>query len=388
MTFLGLPLGDVVVLAGVAGAAALAAGAVGAALLVALRRASLWAQLAIVSLTTVAAVAVGAGAAGNAMFISTHDLRALVVIVLSAGVAGLAIAMVLARRVVHASRSIAEAARQLGDGHLPVSGRAPTIREFAALSAELEDTAQRLQEARARQRAMEEARRELVSWVSHDLRTPLAVIRAVTEALEDGVVAEPEDVRRYLKTLRVESDRLAGLVDDLFELSRINSGTVRLDVEPVSLGDLVSDALAAAEPVAAARGVTVTGRVVGRSPELPLAAAAISRVLANLVGNAVRETAQDSSVEVQTGMDDEGAFVAVRDRCGGIAPDDLRHVFETGFRGERARTPTDDIGAGLGLAIARGFARAHGGDVTVANVEGGCCFTLRLPLAAAPSRTP
>ena len=110
---------------------------------------------------------------------------------------------------------------------------------------------------------MEASRRELVAWVSHDLRTPLAGLRAMAEALEDGVVADPETVAEYHRRIRLETDRLTGFVDDLFELSRINAGALRLSLTAVPLGDLVSDAVASAEPVAAARGVRLVAAATG-----------------------------------------------------------------------------------------------------------------------------
>ena len=129
-------------------------------------------------------------------------------------------------------------------------------------------------EARERERRLEASRRELVAWVSHDLRTPLAGLRAMAEALEDGVVDDPATVADYHRRIRAETDRMAGLVDDLFELSRINAGALRLTLHTVPLGDVVSDAVAAAAPVAAAKRVRLDaqpsgyGLVRGSEPEL------------------------------------------------------------------------------------------------------------------------
>ena len=117
-----------------------------------------------------------------------------------------------------------------------------------------------------RERALERSRRELVAWVSHDLRTPIAGIRAMVEALDDGVVVDDADVRRYHQQLTVEADRLARLVDDLFELSRIEADALHLTVEEVPLGELVSDAVASVAAVAHAKGVRLGGRVDDASP--------------------------------------------------------------------------------------------------------------------------
>jgi signal transduction histidine kinase len=230
-----------------------------------------------------------------------------------------------------------------------------------------------------REEALDASRRELVAWVSHDLRTPLAGIRAMIEALEDGLVDEPETVARYYSTLRREADRLAELVDDLFELSRAQAGVLRLEPAPVSLGDIVSDALAAASPVAASKGVRLEGRLDGPPPELEVSASEVLRALRNILENAIRHTPSDGAVTVEAGRDGDGAYVSVVDTGGGIPEPDLPRVFDVAFRGDAARTP-GYAGAGLGLAIARQFVEAHRGDITVRNENGGCRFTVHLPL--------
>lgn len=239
-------------------------------------------------------------------------------------------------------------------------------------------------EARDRERRAEAARRELVAWISHDLRTPLAGLRAMAEALEDGVVAEPAEVAEYHRRMRVETERLTAMVDDLFDLSRLHAGTLRLTPGPTVLADLVSDAVAAARPVARARGVHLAGRADPDAARL-LSAASLSRVIANLVDNALRHTPPDGTVTLEAGAVPNGIRVAVSDQCGGIPADDLPRLFEVGFRGSRARSPRDDGGGGLGLAIARGLVEAAGGSVEVANSGGGCRFTVRLPAPAAES---
>jgi signal transduction histidine kinase len=223
-----------------------------------------------------------------------------------------------------------------------------------------------------------------VAWVSHDLRTPLAGLRAMAEALEDGLAASPD---RYHKQIRVEVDRLAGMVDDLFELSRLQAGARSTRADRVNLDDLVSDCVAAIEPVATLQGVKLVGRssttaeVVGNGAEL-------NRALTNLLINAIRHTDSDGTVEISLRSSHESpipvAEVTVRDECGGIAEQDLAKVFDVGFRGEPARTPNPGLGggAGLGLAITRGIVIAHEGSVEVSNVRGGCEFTVRLPLAS------
>ena len=168
-------------------------------------------------------------------------------------------------------------------------------------------------------------------------------------------------------------------MDDLFELSRAQAGVVQLQLERVSLGDLVSDALAGASPVAAAKGVRLEGRLDGPPAELEVSMSEVMRALRNILENAIRHTPSDGSVTVEAGSDDAGAYVSVVDTGGGIPERDLPRVFEVAFRGDAARTP-GGAGAGLGLAIARGLAEADRGDITVRNENGGCRFTVHLPL--------
>ncbi|MDQ6909838.1 MAG: HAMP domain-containing histidine kinase [Actinomycetota bacterium] len=386
----GMDLQEALTLAGLAVAAAVAAGVVGGVVLTVVRRSSLAVQAVVVTMTAVSAVAAGALAAGADMYVAQEDLRTLAVMLVAGGTVGVLTALVLGQRVVTATRSLQTAARRLGDGDtaLDLGDFGPAAgAELAALARELERSAARLEEARASERALEASRRELVAWVSHDLRTPLAGIRAVTEALEDGVVDDPVTVARYYRTLRQEADRLAELVDDLFELSRIQAGTLRLQMERASLGDVVSDALAAADPVAAAKGVHLEGRLIEQPPDLVLSVPEVSRVLRNLLENAIRHTPSDGTVWVEAGVAADAAYVSVADSCGGIDPAELERVFDLAFRGVAARTPEADARAGLGLAIAKGLVTAHAGDIAVENEGPGCCFTVHLPLPSDRSTT-
>lgn len=381
----GMGVRDAAPLAAVAGGSAAGAGLLGASAMFLFRRQSVGVQAILVALTSIAAVAAGALVASEAMFLSEHDLDALLVVLAASVTVGVVVSLVLGRRVGRAGVALRAATRKIGEGNLSSPVEPPPTREFADLARELEAMSRRLDEATARARRLEASRRELVAWVSHDLRTPMAGIRAMAEALEDGVVSDPASVARYHRTIKAETERLARLVDELFELSVIQSGALRLEMERVSLDELVSDALAAASPAATARGVRLQGRLdrrreAGPAPELELSPPEVARVLRNLLDNAIRHTPSDGSVWVETGVRGDEAFVAVADECGGIPEPDLARVFETAFRGETARTPADDGGAGLGLAIARGIVEAHHGGITVRNEGEGCRFEVRLPV--------
>lgn len=379
-----IPLADFVSVLAISGAAALAVALVGAVALSAVRRRPIAAGLAVLVLTVVGAGAGATVAAGLAMFLSAHDLHVLIVVVTVAAVVGTAGAILLSRRLVRAIRSVAAVARSLADEEPVAVPAGPLPAELGALAEDLVTAADRLAVARERERTLEGSRRELVGWVSHDLRTPLAGLRAMVEALEDGVVDEPSEVAAYHRRMRVECDRLTAMVDDLFELSQLHAGTLRLTPMPTVLSDLVSDAVAAARPVARERGVQLVGRA-DEDVARQLSAASLSRVLSNLVSNAVRHTLTGGTVSVEAGATENGVWVAVSDECGGIPAEDLPRVFEVGFRGSPARSPRDGGGGGLGLSIACGLVEAAGGSIEVANSDRGCRFLVRLPAPAVVS---
>ncbi len=341
-----IPLRDLLVITGTVAGAALVVVVTGRMLLSGVRRRSLLISVVLVAVVSSVAVLVGAAAAARAMFLSGHDLRVLMVIVTVAGSVGVGAAVLLSHSVVQGSRALGRAAVGLSDGTYR-SPDVPLNAELAALVRQLAEMSQRLQNGRQRERDLEVARRELVVWISHDLRTPLAGIRVMAEALEDGLVADEDSVARYHASIRREADRLSGMVDDLFELSRINANALRLQLQEVAFDDVVSDAVATAQPVAAARGVVVDAHapatlrpVHGSVPEL-------GRILRNLLSNAVRHTPAGGTVQVVARNDGDNVVVEVRDGCGGIPEADLPRLFEVAFRGTVARTPGEDGGAGL-----------------------------------------
>ena len=343
-------------------------------------------------LTAVAAVTVTTSLAGVAaiavlMLATPADRQVMLELLAIAGVAGFAVALLLGRKISKASRVLLAAVQEVGEtGHYePPNVKLPA--ELAGLSEVLAVASQRLTHARERERALEASRRELVAWVSHDLRTPLAGLRAMAEALEDGIVRDYETVSTYHTQMRREADRLTTMIDDLFELSRIHAGALRLSRRLVGLDDLVAEALASTAPLARAKGVRLQGASVRGLPVL-VDADEFGRALRNLVTNAIRHTPSDGMVQVEGQVERGMARVSVADACGGIAADALPRVFDVAFRGETARTPGQDGGAGLGLSIARGIVEAHAGQIAVKNSGPGCLFVIRLPLALAAEQAP
>ncbi len=238
---------------------------------------------------------------------------------------------------------------------------------------------------RAAERQVDASRRELVAWVSHDLRTPLSGIRAMSEALQDGVVNDPDEVMTYAGRIAAETDRLSRMVDDLFELSKITAGAIRLTFAPLPLEDVVSQAVDAVTVTARRRGIALQVDPPSNWPTIDGSAPEIDRVLRNLLINAVRHTPDGNTVVISASVSSGVAQVSVQDECGGIPEQDLPRVFDVAFRGIAARTPGGDAdlrtGAGLGLAIVRGLVELHRGTVGVRNHGHGCRFDVTLPLS-------
>ena len=375
-------------------------GLLGALVLQAIRRRSLLLSIVVAALVPMAAVSVAVALSVNRMVISSHDSTVVSVALGFSTVLAVALSFVLGRRVASGSRELTQALRGLAEGPYagsststamsptsatPAStfsgnGRSSAPAELAALAAELETTRSSLRLAREHERSLEQSRRELVAFMSHDLRTPLAGLRALAEGLEDGVI---EDQEAALRQMRLTVERMNGLVGDLFELSRLHAGPTRPEQTrgPQSLVELAYDVVGEAREHARRRHIDLVLDVADDADRLAVQGNGddLARALSNLVGNAVRHTREHGQVLVSARRAPDGrARLAVTDGCGGIRDDDLPRVFEIGWRGEPERG-TRDAGAGLGLAIARGVIESHAGSISVANVEGGCRFVVELP---------
>jgi signal transduction histidine kinase len=418
-------MGELLLIALYAALGAAVVGLAGLLALLALRRRSVAVSLAVLTAVAVGSVLAGTLSVAWAMLLNKHDLGVVTTVCAMAGVTATATALLLGRWVIGGHRALEAAARALGEiGEADVTGEAggagpgkpratagarggrhsgadganranpanrmhranragggflppttPMPAELASLSRQLADTSTRLTRSRERERALEASRRELVAWISHDLRSPLAGLRAMAEALEDGIADDPA---RYHRQIRGEVERLSGMVGDLFELSRIQAGSLALSPTRVSAYDLVSDAIAGADALASELGVRLADEGVEQIP-VEVDGKEMSRVLANLLINALHRTPADGTVAVAARLEEDSVVLSVTDGCGGIPADDLPRVFDTGWRGTDARTPPG--GAGLGLAIVRGIVEAHKGRTAVRNVPGGCRFEVTLPAA-------
>ena len=329
-----------------AAVAAAVVGLLGAIVVNAVARRSPVAAALLTPVTVVLAVAAGVLAAARSMVLEGGNLTVVWTVLVATVPVALAVGLMLARRTMS-----------------------------------LQHDAERAEMERERDAEIEARRREMVAWVSHDLRTPLAGIRAMAEALEDDVAPDPS---AYHRRIREEVDRLAAMVDDLLALSRLQSGQWDLTLEQLPLRDLVSDSIAATSVLAEQRGVHLTGECddgVAAYADEPV----LARALTNLVVNAVRYTPSGGSVHLTASGDGVVTTLRVHDTCGGIPADDLPRVFDAGWRGEAARTPGTATGAGLGLAVVRGVVDALDGTVSAVNDGDGCVFTIALPATAPPA---
>ena len=373
-----IPVADFLTIVAIA---ALGAGLVCAAALLVLRLsrgASLTLRLIVLVTATVLSVVAGTVAIAVQMYISEHDLAVLIWVIAVSALLSLVVAWVIGRRLRRSSALLRDRARAIGAGAV-VPSASVEGRELAELATELAETSHRLAAARDEVAVLDRSRRELIAWISHDLRTPLAALRAMAESIEDGVAGDPA---RYLRQMRAQVGTLDRMVDDLFELSKIQTGTLSLSREPVSLFDLVSDSVADLSPVAAARQVRLRETGTG---DLTLwgDARELSRVIGNLLMNAIQHSPPGGEILIRADERDDGHVrLSVSDEGGGIPEEDLGRVFHPGWRGAQARTPVGDgtsSGAGLGLAIVHGIVEAHAGGVSVVNVPGGCRFDVVLP---------
>lgn len=328
-----------------AGSAAVV-GAVGAWSTVLVARRSVPAAILIAPVAVVASIAAGVLVSARAMFLSDQDV-AIVALLLAASVPVALACGLLGYRAVRRIDQQAGAALAQGE----------------------------------REAALAASRREMVSWASHDLKSPLAGIRVMAEALEDGLVRDPTE---YHRRIRRESDRMTRMVDDLLEMSRLQQGLPDETREQVDLVELTRDVVQGQVAVAEQAGVQV--QVQAQEP-VPMLAdpGRIERAVANVIRNAILYTGAGGRICVVVGVEDTGpertAYVQVQDSCGGLPEPDLPRVFEPGWRGSAPRTPGSVAGAGVGMTIARAVAEDHGGSVDLVNHGPGCRVTVRLPVS-------
>jgi signal transduction histidine kinase len=340
--------------------------------------ASTKARLVVVSVVGAALSLANLAALARTMFVSRHDATTVGVLLLYSLGVGIGAAVALARSTGRAVARVAAAARAWGEGDLGVRiGPVSAGHELHELAEELNRMAHRLQNALEAERGSEQARRDLITAVSHDLRTPLSGLRAMIEAIDDRIVERPETIRRYAGEMRRSVGTLVKLVDDLFELVRVDAGAFEAEGRDARLETVVASAVATCRVQAGERGVAVVSDLDGTA-DVPCSPR-LERVLQNLLQNAIRHTPSSGAVRLRASRGGGSLFVTVTDTGEGMAASMLPHVFEAFWRGEPARAGE---GSGLGLALAKSIIERLGGSIDASSEPGrGSRFTVRLPAA-------
>jgi signal transduction histidine kinase len=313
------------------------------------------------------------------MFASKHDLLLAIVLLFFAGGMAMALGYFLSSTITDRIHLLKGAAEKLAEGDLktrvPVEGKD----EVSALAQAFNKMSEQLETADKKQREMEKMRADLIAWVGHDLQTPLASMRAILEALADGVVEDPETIKRYLNTAQRDVHSLSALIDDLFQMAQLNTGGFPLNIESASLADLISDTLESFSELASRQQIKLDGTIDSNVDPVQMDTQRIGRVLNNLIGNALRHTPSQGEVKVIATRTTSGVEVTISDSGEGIRAEDLPHIFESFYRGEKSRSRSTG-GAGLGLAISRGIIEAHGGAIHVKSETGrGSQFIFNIP---------
>jgi signal transduction histidine kinase len=351
-------------------------------LLVRRRRAagSLARQLTAGVIVAVALVTLGVGAVALLMFISGHDAFTMAVLLVFAGGLTSYSIWVLSRGVMDDIESVRDGLRAVGDGRRDVRIRTGAGDEIAELAAAANRMTAQLAEREAERDAAEQARRGLVAAVSHDLRTPLTSLRLLADAVEDELV-DPDTRRRYLEQMSVHIRSLSALIEDLFELSRLEAGDIQWSLQRVRLDELVGETVEAMRAQADAKRVLVQADVPGDLAPARANPEKLQRVLFNLIQNAIRHTPADGSVTVAAESNGVTVEVEVADTGGGLPPEDRERAFEPFYRGGAGAARAAGDGTGLGLTICRAIVEAHGGEIWFAESRRGARVRFSLPRA-------
>lgn len=316
------------------------------------------------------------------MFLSPHDFRLLLVLCGFAVLATVGPAQLMASIVSKRFERLEAGTSRIAAGDLAARVPVDGADEISRLATAFNSMAGSLEQARRDRDDLEGARRDLFAAISHDLRTPLAAMRVMVEAITDGVVSDTATQDRYLASISSEIQRLSMLIDDLFELTTIDSGELRLRLETLRVEDLVAETVDAFRPQMERAGIRLAYDRQPGTPAIQADAHRLSRVLYNLLQNAIRHTPSDGTIVLRSELAQGAMQLSVCDSGEGIASEDAPFVFDRFYRGDRARA-RDGAGSGLGLAIARGIVEAHGGRIWIEPTPGsGATVAFSLPAAS------
>jgi signal transduction histidine kinase len=328
----------------------------------------------------VAPVLIALAVVGSLMVVSVPNAELLAAIVVAAGLVAIIAARIVAGGMLRDVQSIRDGLMAVGRGRREVRIETSAHDELAELASAANVMIAQLREEEAARDQSDAARRDLIAAVSHDLRTPITSLRLLAEAIGDDIVEDPETRRGYLRRMSTHIDALGVLIDDLFELSRLEAGDISWTIEQVPLQELVGETVEAMRVQAEAKGVAVLAEVPDTLCPAQANPEKLQRVLFNLIQNAIRHTPADGSVVVRAEPVAAGIEFEIADTGDGIRPEEREHVFTAFYRGgtEAARTTP---GAGLGLAVSRAIVEAHGGRIWLADAAIGTRVRFSLPAA-------
>jgi len=340
---------------------------------------SLRTRLILASVLTATLALINVGFTSFLMFISGHDLALLTGLLgFSLGVS-VFVAAAITEPEVRSLRALGAAVAKISAGDLKTRVPVESEDEIGELAVSINTMATKLEASLEKERELTQSCRELVSAVSHDLRTPLASIRAMVESMVDGVVDDEETTSRYLRNTLSEVEYLTQLVDDLFEIARMDAGMLQLHVEDASVQDLISDTLESMSAQAAAREVSLQGGVHGEIAPLVMDTRRVQRVVYNLVQNSIRHTPPDGTIDISARDGGDEVQLVVSDTGDGVREQDRERLFDRSYRADPSRSRSSG-GAGLGLSIAKGIVEAHGGRIWFESIVGqGSKFSFTIP---------
>lgn len=317
------------------------------------------------------------------MFLSKHDLALTVSLLVFAGLTavifGIYIAGTITARIMNLSHAAQYIAQGRLDTRLTVSGN-DELAEFAHTFNWMAENLEKIDNDKQR---VEKARRDLIAWVSHDLRTPLTSMRAILEAIQDGIITDPTTVQEYVGRSLSEVNNLSHLIDDLFELSKLDTGHMDAKFVSASLPDLISDVVSNLMAKANRKNVKLNGDIAPNIPAIAMATDKIQRVLYNLIDNAVQYTPTDGVITIIAYTKDDFVRVDVHNTGNHIDDHHLPKIFNHFYRVEQSRQQSEDgqRSTGLGLAIAKAIVEMHSGTIWVSSSpELGTTFSFTLPL--------
>ena len=315
------------------------------------------------------------------MFISDHDFYLTTALLIFASLIATGFGVSVTTHLTQRINSLSSAAQNLALGQFDTRLDVQGSDEIAQLAQSFNWMAESLAKIDEQKRMIDQTRRDLIAWVSHDLRTPLAAMRAMLEAVDDGVVDDAETHDRYVKNCLNEIGHLSHLINDLFELAQIDTGQLVLKKEMINLPILVTDTISSLKPHAAQHGIVLQAKLIETNAQVLVDSLKIQQVLHNLIDNAIRYTPQGDTVTVEIKSSKHDVLVTVHNPGKSIDPDHLPYIFESFYRVEKSRKPDQDgrRGTGLGLTIAKRFVEAHQGRIWVeSDIQSGTTFSFSL----------